>query len=68
MNGFINTIFVSPIGYNIKHIYKIKTHTCINVNETNSKKWCIATVLRYNKKKTDNNKCYTAVVLTAQSK
>lgn len=38
MNGFINTIFVSPIGYNIKHIYKIKTHTCINVNETNSKK------------------------------
>lgn len=28
---------------------------------------CIAIVLRYNKK-TDNNKCYTAVVLTAQGK
>lgn len=42
MNQFTNIIFASPIGYDMKHIYRIKTYTCINFNEKNSKKWCIA--------------------------
>lgn len=67
MNQFINIVLASPIGYDMKHIYRIETYTCINFNEKNSKKWCIAIGLRSNKK-IAGNKCYTAAVLTAQGK
>lgn len=50
MGRFINIIFASPIVYDMKCIYKFKTYMCITFNERNSKKRCIATRLRNNKK------------------